>query len=411
MKLYPFLLLVALFLAKMDPVQGEIFSTRQSRSALSSDPSPESPHAAGEQAALAGGSNGGAVADPVSDLAAAETSSANQDESGNGEIAIPSKAFDGSNIRIENPVFNLPKCRLWDDNYINGVVATVEDRVITAGELRQEMAPIVVQLESTVKSQEEFDRRVEEVTHEVLQNMIDRLLIIEEFYRRGYQIPKVEKSVQLDEFVQEKFDGDRLKFTEQLHDFGKSVHRFKKEMEESFVVNIMLNHIRQSRSEISPLQIEKYYEEHREEFFCPEAVRLLQIYVPFDGSDGSEDGGYAAGLTVQRLQQRLDNGTPFSDLAREFSDGGPTDWLTREDLREELREVAFQTPLGQCATPIKLEHHMALICPIERRADHWATVGEVQHEIEARVAQERLKTAQERWIQQLRERAFVKVYL
>lgn len=330
-------------------------------------------------------------------------------ESAESGWTIVPRPFDASNIQIERPVFDLPRCRLWDDNYINGVVATVEGRVITVGELRQEMAPVVMELEATVNSQEEFDRRIEEITEEVLQNMIDRLLIIDEFYRRGYQIPKVEKSVQLDEFVQEKFDGDRLKFTEQLHDFGKSVHRFKKEMEESFVVNIMLNHIRQSRSEISPLQIEKYYEDHHSDFFQPAAVRLLQIYVPMEES--SEGDRERIPARLEDLLERLRNGTPFSDLAREAGAGEPTDWLSQDDLREELRDLAFATPIGGWAGPVRLDRHLALICPIERRTDHWQTVAEVQGEIEARVAQERLRAAQERWIRQLRDRAFVKVYL
>lgn len=331
-----------------------------------------------------------------------------------GELSCPT----GINLPGENlpATITFPKGRLWDETYINGIVAVVNDRVVTAGELRQEMAPVLLRLENESHSQAEFDEKAEIVAHDVLQSMVDRLLVIEEFYRRGFQIPQVEKSAQLEGFIQEQFGGDRLKFMEQLHDYGKSLQRFRREMEESFVVNIMLNHIRQSRSEISPLRIQTYYEENRQRFFRPEAVRIFQIYLPSEkelASDANLETMIAGCVELKPVLERLSeaNEATFREVAADHGSDMRTDWIAKNDLREELSSVVFATQVKTMTAPIPLKNQVVLIFVSDYRDASFAPIEEVQNQIESTLLQKQLKEAQERWIQGLREKAFIRTYL
>src|SRR5690554_896057 len=69
----------------------------------------------------------------------------------------------------------------WDQPYVNGIAAIVEDSIITLEDLRREIAPLVPQIRTESRNRQEFDQRIGEVSSEVLQQLIDRILILREF--------------------------------------------------------------------------------------------------------------------------------------------------------------------------------------------------------------------------------------
>ena len=312
--------------------------------------------------------------------------------------------------------------KIWQPDYINGIVAVVNDRVVTAGELRQEMAPLLEQIERQVHSQEEFDARLNELSLEVLNSMIDRILVIQEFERRGYQIPKVQKSAQLDDFIQKQFGGDRLRFTEQLHEYGKSLQRFRKEMEESFIVNIMLNRIHQSRAEISPSQIEEFYAANREQFYLPEAVKVWQIQLPADKDfQVSEDENhelsahdvYEIPSEMQTLYERLQQGESFESVAKKQGKNAylGDDWLSRKELQPALAERLFAMGPSTFTEPVLVDDMAVIFYVLDHRDGRQQSIEEVQETIEMLLLQQRVKEAQQEWIKSLRDGAYVQIYL
>lgn len=310
------------------------------------------------------------------------------------------------------------RSRIWDGDYINGVVAVVNDRVITAGELRQEMLPVISRLQMESPLEKDFAEQAEILAKEVLDQLIDRLLVIQEFYRRGYQVPKSHKNSQFNEFIQTQFNGDRLKFTEQLHEYGKSLQQFKREMEENFIVDVMLHRVRQSRSQISPSAIQRYYDSHHEEFFQPESVRLSQIYFQMREMPPAENETLlttakmlAGNGDLREALGQLEAGEAFSSLAQRFGGSNGDDWFAIGDLRPEIAAGIQNIETDQWVGPIALGDRVALVSVLERRESHYETVQEVQDSIETRLLQERIKEAQDSWIQQLRRNAYIRIYL
>ena len=59
----------------------------------------------------------------------------------------------------------------------NGIAAIVEGQVITVEKLRRELAPVIPRLQVESKNQEEFSQRIEELSKQILQNMMQRNLM------------------------------------------------------------------------------------------------------------------------------------------------------------------------------------------------------------------------------------------
>jgi peptidyl-prolyl cis-trans isomerase SurA len=323
--------------------------------------------------------------------------------------------------------------KFWDEHYLNGIVAVVDDRVVTAGELRQEVIPLIARIEADSKSEEECNNRIRQAIYDILDDIIARILIIQDFQKSGMRLPKAQKEFQLDEFIRTRFGGDRLLFLQQLRTHGKSLQQFKREMEESLIVGWTLHRFQRSQSYISPRQIREYYESHRTDFTIPSAVRMGQLYLPAkikvekrilgdaDASNPEEPrqeivtDEWVENPEIQEVALRLQNGEPFEVVAQDFDSAiipGEDGWVAVSDLIEELQPFVEQLDAGEYTNPVTLnDGTVAFLFLYARREEAMQRINQVQITIENILLQERMEIEQRRWINALRAKAYVRIYL
>jgi peptidyl-prolyl cis-trans isomerase SurA len=310
--------------------------------------------------------------------------------------------------------------RFLDQHHLNGVAAVVNERVITVGELRQEIIPILNKIESESPTERESSERAAMAFRDLLDDNIARALIIQDFESSGMKIPKVHREFQIDEFIRNRFGGDRVLFTQQLRAYGKSLQQFKREMEEALIVGWALNRFHHSRAYVSPRQIHEYYDGHRNDFVIPSAVRVGLICLPEKIAMASDSEADDAGDVPERLVEnpeipqiaaRLKAGESFSALAEDLSKAAvpiTDEWLSLEDLRDELRAVAERMRVENCSEKIRLlDGNVAFLYLYERRAEMLQSVEQVQSAIENSIVQLRQEADQGRWINGLRAKAYV----
>lgn len=299
----------------------------------------------------------------------------------------------------------------WDQPYVNGIAAVVEDRIITLEELRREIGPLVPQIRLESRNRQEFDQRIAEVTNEVLQNMIDRILIIREFDQSGYQIPQTYLDSEFADYITTEFDGDRPRFLNFLQSQGMTVRQFRSDLRDRIVVNFMRGRMRRSQTEVSPAKIEEYYRKNESQFFKEEAVRLRQIVI----SPMSDRAALQA--RVDEVVAELEGGTPFADVARKFSqderraEGGDWGWINRSDIRKELADVAFTTAKGKYSHPVELDGYIFILFVEDVRKEGIQPIHAVREQIEIAITSQLARQAQEQWIERLRRDAYIKFYV
>ncbi|MEM9227290.1 MAG: SurA N-terminal domain-containing protein, partial [Verrucomicrobiota bacterium] len=124
----------------------------------------------------------------------------------------------------------------WDVMFTNAIAAQVEDKIITLEEVRKEVAPLVPQIRMNSRTRFEFDRNVEMVTREILQNLVDRILIIRSFNEKGGIIPETYLQKEMDDYITKEFNGDRSAFLDFLRIQGKSELDFRGELKQDLIV-------------------------------------------------------------------------------------------------------------------------------------------------------------------------------
>ena len=65
--------------------------------------------------------------------------------------------------------------------FANGIAAIAEEKVITVDDVRREIAPLIPQLQREAKNEKEFNEKLEALQDDVIQQLIDRVLIVKEF--------------------------------------------------------------------------------------------------------------------------------------------------------------------------------------------------------------------------------------
>ncbi|HAV12620.1 MAG TPA: peptidylprolyl isomerase [Opitutae bacterium] len=295
----------------------------------------------------------------------------------------------------------------------NGVAAVAEGQIITVEQLRQELNPIIPRLRVEAKSQQEFNERIDEISKEVLQNMIDRIIIVKAAEEKGILIPDSYIDQEYDEVIARDFGGDRGRFIKYLQNRGITARDYKKEVYERVVVNVMRSENRRSQSEISPERIEDFYVRNKIKFYQSESLHLRQIIL----TPMADEGLVPLRQTAKQVISELDSGADFGDMARKYSQdqmsrrGGDWGWIERQDIRKELSEVAFNLEPGQYSQPIELSNAIFILYAEDNRKEMIQPISAVRDIIENVLIGELARDAQEKWLQDLRNTSYIRYYL
>jgi len=301
----------------------------------------------------------------------------------------------------------------WIYREHNGIAAKVEGRIITFGEIRREMAPLVPQLQRRARNQQEFDQALDQLGREVLQNMVDQILIVEAFRDSNFTIPKSILESEFNDTIANDFNNNRGRFLEFLRSQDMTVKDFRERLEERIIVQVMRQRQRRSMAEISPERIETFYRENPDRFRRDNEIRLRQIVLTPRPNEAMADREALA----ERLHQRLAEGASFPELAKEYSRdeqarrGGDWGWMKQSDLRSELAESAFALRTGEFSAPVSIGTTVFILFAEERREAGTKPLSEVRGTIEQLLSEQIAREAQRRWIDRLRDRAFIEFYI
>ncbi len=116
------------------------------------------------------------------------------------------------------------------------------------------------------------------------------------------------------------------------------------------------------------------------------------------------------------LKERIENGTPFGELARLHSDdgsaarGGELGWISPGDTVPAFERAMDQLKLNELSDPVRSDFGVHLIQVTERRSEDLSAERQrlvARQALRARKADE----AYQEWVRQMRDRAFVSVRL
>ena len=297
--------------------------------------------------------------------------------------------------------------------FANGIAAIAEDKVITVDDVRREISPLIPQLQREARSEKEFNEKLESLQDDVIQQLIDRVLIVKEFRKdEKKHIPLSFIDNRIADIQTEQFDNDRSKFLAYLRSRSTTLQDYRREVEEDIIYSYMRGQQRKTPSLVSPVRIETFYKENKDRFYQEDGVYLRLIQ--FSRTNGETDAELTAKAEV--VLARLNAGVKFEDLAKEFSQdsrrakGGDWGWQKRSDLKPAFSDPLFALKKGETTAPVLTPEGCFLLHVDDRKFAGIQQLDDVRDQIERILIQQMAQVSQERWLERLRRNGYVKHY-
>lgn len=298
--------------------------------------------------------------------------------------------------------------------YANGIVAVAEDKIITVADVSREISPLLPGLQREgIRNEQEYNAKIEALQDSVIQDLIDRVLIIKEFKKdEKKHIPEAIVDAEIARMQSEQFDNDRSKFLAYLRARGTTLREFRREQEDEIIYRYMQGQQRKSQSVISPVKIETFYNENKDRFYREDEVHLRLIQLT--RTEGDTDASLLA--AANDILTKLKTGTSFEDLAKEYSKdarkskGGDWGWLKRSDFKKEFSDPAFALKKGESSQPVMLPEGCFLLFAEDRKFAGIQAIDEVRDQIERILVTQMSRSGQERWLERLRRNGYIKHY-
>jgi peptidyl-prolyl cis-trans isomerase SurA len=304
-----------------------------------------------------------------------------------------------------------PTARAATPNLVNGIAVIVGDAVITYKDIQMALSEDLDALERRFGSNPQvFNQKAAELEKAKLEEMVENQLVLQEFKRAGYVVPESYFQARIDDDIR-KF-GDRLTLTKTLQAQGITFETYRNRIRERVILQLMWREKVPQEPLISPTKIENYYTQNRDNFKMEDQIKLRMIVL----TNSPNNTAYSPLRVAEEIVAKLEQKVPFEELARVYSqgsqaqEGGDWGWVQRSVLNTNLAQVAFSLDPGQHSKAIAAPSGAYVLYVEDKKVSHIKTLSEVRDEVEATLRAEEIKRLRKKWVEQLKDKAFVRYF-
>lgn len=293
---------------------------------------------------------------------------------------------------------------------VDRILAKVNDEIVTLSELSREMAPIRKELEAKF-SGAQLEQALQKAEKQALDSLIEEKLIYQKAVELEYQANAEER---ITAFIQQIMKDNNLKDTDELEDAllkeGRSLKEYREYLERRIISQELVNDFINARVSLLTPEIEKYYQNHLNDFTTPEEVTLSEIIIT--NTEGLQDAESRANDIYRRLQQ----GESFTSLASQYSKGttaakgGGIGTYMQTKLNPDTAKAVANLKDGEVSKPQKLADGFILYRLDSRKPAVVRPLEEVKDSIRNVLYQQKRNPEYDRFITQLKEDAYIQIF-
>ena len=341
---------------------------------------------------------------------------------------VPAAAQTASTAATASSFDKLPSTSSTNpnDTVVEEIVARVNNAIITRADLRRSEAQIedeVKQDTNATNPQQEIEQRQKDE----LRDLINQQLLIQKGQDLGISVD-TEVIKRLDEIRKQIGAKDMEELQQSAEKQGVNWEDFKSNLKNQMMSQRVIQQEVGSKigQQITPAEIQKYYDEHKKEMEQPEHLRLAEILIPVDtpkGPDGKDDPSAtptpeavaAAQAKANSIEEQIKKGASFEEVAKKESagptaaNGGDLGYFKRGSLAKELEDKTFALKSGEVTDPIRTKQGFVILKVTEHSPAGVPPLKSVENGIQERLYYAKLNPALQDYFKKLREDAYIYV--
>ena len=144
--------------------------------------------------------------------------------------------------------------------------------------------------------------------------------------------------------------------------------------------------------EVTDQEVKQYYDDNKEAFLVPAQVKASHILALFpwieDGSEETEEGRDETLDKIKMVEDKLENGEDFEELARQYSDdqstaenGGDLGYVSEGQMVEEFDKALFSLDEGETSKIVETVYGFHIIKAFDRKEEYYQDFEEIEEDL------------------------------
>ena len=301
---------------------------------------------------------------------------------------------------------------------MNGIAAKVNGSVITKNQVSFMLAPIHAQLAAQFPRRgEQFESQFKEAKNKILQELVDRQIILDEFKQLGASIKPHVIDEEIKRQMRELYNGSETKFREELQRSRLTMPGYREMTREKMVVQAMRAQQFADAPPPLPNEIQKEYNEVKLSLrdTIKDVITFQKIFIPASDAENPVATPETQLSLAEDIAKQLASGKDFAELAKTYSKdafaeaGGIQENVPRIDLSPEFASIIFETPVGKTVGPLMDPQGFTIVKVVKIDYGPSPPLSTVREMIEERVRKKKTSAQYDRWIESRRKRAMVDI--
>lgn len=306
----------------------------------------------------------------------------------------------------------------YGGNIVEDIIARVNDQIITRSDYDRAMK----ELDDEGRQRGLTMQQMSEQHKDLLRNLIDQQLWLSKGKELGIT-GETELINRLND-LRKQYNLTSLEDLEkEAQQQGVSYEDFKASIRNQIVTQEVMRQEVGRHMNITPGEVQRYFDAHRQDYTQPESVRLSEILISTGTAAPAPEGGAqedpakvaAAKAKADDLETKLKAGANFGELARTASDGptasggGDLGQFRRGALAKVLEDATFNLDAGQYTDPIRTRQGYVILKVDQHVRGGVPQYKDVEQQVEQDYWDSKMMPAIRDYLTKAREDSYVEV--
>lgn len=302
---------------------------------------------------------------------------------------------------------------------VEDILARVNDQIIS----RTDYDRALKEMDTEARQRGETMQQVADGHKDLLRNLIDQQL----WLSKGKELNitgETELIKQLDE-IRKKYNLETLEDLEKAaSEQGVSYEDFKANIRNQIITQQVMRDEVGRRVSVTPGEVQRYFEAHKQEYVQPESIRLSEILVSAGSAVPSATDAApvddpqklaTAKAKADDIEAKLKAGDDFDKLARASSDGptaaqgGDLGTFGRGKLNKVFEDATFGLKAGEFTAPIHTKQGYVILKVAQHIEGGVPQFKDVEQQVEETFYMSRMEPAIRAYLTTLREQSYIDI--
>jgi peptidyl-prolyl cis-trans isomerase SurA len=304
---------------------------------------------------------------------------------------------------------------------VEDIISRVNDQIITRSDYDRAMK----ELDDEARQHGATMQQMSEAHKDLLRNLIDQQLWLSKGKELGIT-GETELINRLND-IRKQYKLATIEDLEKAaQEQGVSYEDFKANIRNQIITQQVMRDEVGRKVSVTPGEVERYFDAHKQDYAQPESVRLNEILVstgtlapsattPGDVQPADPEKVAAAKAKADDLEAKLKAGGDFTQLARTSSDGptasegGDLGQFRRGALAKVLEDATFSLKAGEFTEPIRTRQGYVILKVVQHTSGGVPQYKDVEQEVEQAFYESRMMPAIREYLTRMREDAYVEI--